>query len=261
MDPFSTLLTLISPRAVDSKIVTGQGPWSITYENVVHTGFGLVLEGEAILNDLHLKTGDFLLLPPNPGFTMRHQQQQSFRLLGGYFDFEPAHADLLAHLLPAPIHIPQAQPHDALIELIAREANAHHPGRELILQRLVEILLIETLRNRSHVGLLRGLADPTIAPALTALHHTPAHPWTLAELADRCGLSRSSFCQHFTRTVGTPPKEYLISWRLALAKDLSQKGQKTLEEVAETVGYQSASALSTAFRRHYGHSPRHLTAR
>jgi AraC-like DNA-binding protein len=131
----------------------------------------------------------------------------------------------------------------------------------LILERLVEVLLVEALRIRPaeaatrEKGLLAGLADPDLARALRRMHADVAHRWTVAELGRVAGMSRAVFAERFTRTVGMPPMEYLLEWRIAIAKDVLLREHTPLAEVAEMIGYQSASAFSVAFSRHAGCSP------
>ena len=129
-----------------------------------------------------------------------------------------------------------------------------------MLARLVELLLIEALRSKpadnAPPGLLRGIADARMAAAMRHIHGDPARSWTVAQLAKKVALSRSAFFERFTRTVGLPPMEYLLAWRMALAKDLLRRDDDLgLAEVAERVGYGSASTFSTAFSRHVGQSP------
>jgi transcriptional regulator GlxA family with amidase domain len=125
----------------------------------------------------------------------------------------------------------------------------------------VEVLLIEALRSTTRgdapPGLLRGLADARLAPALRQMHGELARPWTVAQLAKTAALSRSAFFDRFTRTVGIPPMEYLLAWRMAVAKDLLRRHDPAIAEVAERVGYGSASTFSTAFSRHVGIPPSH----
>jgi AraC-like DNA-binding protein len=103
--------------------------------------------------------------------------------------------------------------------------------------------------------LLRGLADTRIAAALRVMHGDPERSWTVDEVAQKAGLSRSAFFERFTRIVGLRPMEYLVAWRMALAKDLLRSRKMALDEVARRVGYGSASTFSTAFSRHVGQSP------
>ena len=129
-----------------------------------------------------------------------------------------------------------------------------------MLTRLVEVLLIEALRltqgEDTPPGLLRGLADVRVAPAIRSMHGQLARSWTVAQLARTAGLSRSAFFERFMRTVGRTPMEYLQAWRMAVAKDLLRRHDLRLDEVAERVGYGSASTFSTAFSRQVGQSPR-----
>jgi AraC-like DNA-binding protein len=133
-----------------------------------------------------------------------------------------------------------------------------------VLTRLVELLLIEALRAApsAHAppGLLRGLADATLAPAIRHMHDHVSRSWTVGQLARTAALSRSTFCERFTRTVGLPPMEYLLGWRMAVAKDLLRRGDLAIGEVAERVGYGAASTFSTAFSRHVGVPPSRYAA-
>jgi transcriptional regulator GlxA family with amidase domain len=166
-----------------------------------------------------------------------------------------------------PVHGPCAgrlHPHGAerlstLVRLVGDESSARRSGRDLVLTRLVEVLLIEALRSTpgedAPPGLLRGLADARLALALRQMHADPARSWTVAQLAKKAALSRSAFFDRFTRAVGLPPMEYLLAWRMAVAKDLLRRHDYGIAEVAERVGYGSASTFSTAFSRHVGQPP------
>jgi len=146
-----------------------------------------------------------------------------------------------------------------LIRLVADEARATRPGREVVLERLLEVLLIEAFRASGGIaappGLLRGLSDPHLAVALRVLHADPAPPWTVAELARAAGLSRSAFFARFEREVGRAPMAYLTGWRMSLAKDRLRRGEGSLTEIGAALGYGSASAFNTAFAREVGQPP------
>jgi transcriptional regulator GlxA family with amidase domain len=123
----------------------------------------------------------------------------------------------------------------------------------------VDLLLIEALRStqgeEAPPGLLRGLSDARLAVAIRQMHGNPAQAWTVAQLAKEAALSRSAFFDRFTRAVGLPPMEYLLGWRMAVAKDLLRREDLGLAAVAERVGYSSASTFSTAFSRYVGQPP------
>jgi AraC-like DNA-binding protein len=291
-DPLAAIISLLRPQTVLSKIVSGSGKWSVCYQRYDDPAFCLVLDGSCFLKPegvgvLELREGDFVLLPETPGFTMasdlalrptpvapmqarevRHGTRSgpaTMRMLGGYFRFDRANAALLVKLLPPVVHIRRDEPGAArvrrIVELIGEEAEAHRPARDLILERLVEVLLLEALRYlpasaaKQEQGLLAGLSDAALARPLRGIHVDVARRWTVAELARSAGMSRAVFAERFARTVGMPPMQYLLEWRMALAKDMLRRERPPLAEVAERVGYQSASAFSTAFARLAGCSP------
>ena len=289
-DPLSEVIALLQPRTVFSKRISGAGRWGVRYSEYGQPSFCAVLEGRCLLAvdghpALTLEVGDFVLLPATPGFTLsgfepvtperidpkvtasptgevRHGTRggrPDVRLLGGYFVFDSPDAALLVSLLPAVLHVRGANRLTVLVRLVGEESGERKPGRDLVLTRLVEVLLIEALRSASgeHAppGLLRGLADPRLAPAIRLMHDRLGHSWTVEQLAKRAALSRSAFYERFTRIVGVTPMEYLLAWRMAIAKNLLRHHDVGLAEVAERVGYGSASTFSTAFSRHVGQPP------
>jgi AraC-like DNA-binding protein len=289
-DPLTEIITLLQPRTVYAKRISGAGRWGVRYSSFDQPSFAAVLEGSCRLavdgqRALTLEAGDFVLLPATPGFTMsgferveperidpkrasastaevRHGTRggrPDVRLLGGYFAFDsPDHA-LLVSLLPVLFHVRGVDRLTTLVRLVADESSERRSGRELVLSRLVEVLLIEALRSMpgedTPPGLLRGLADQRLAPALRQMHAQLGRSWTVPQLAKIAALSRSTFFERFTRNVGLSPMEYLLAWRMAVAKDLLRRHQLGIDEVAERVGYASASTFSTAFSRHVGDPP------
>jgi len=144
------------------------------------------------------------------------------------------------------------------VRFVDEEAIESKPGRDLNLARFVEVLLIEALRTMpsgdAPPGLLHALADPRLAPAIRQMHNHIARSWTVAALAKASASSRSAFFERFTRMVGVPPTDYLLRWRMAVAKR-RLRTENAVAEVAECVGYGSASTFSTAFSRHVGQAP------
>jgi AraC-like DNA-binding protein len=297
MDPLSSLVALMRPQTTVSKVVSGSGRWGARYPHSGIPGFGVVVTGKCHFQadggePVELTEGDFILLPTGPGFVIasdpcaeRDQMETcrttadlaethygpstgkpDFQLLGGYFGFSEPNSEVLTQMLPVQIHIKcgdnTARRIADTISSLRSEVLDQRPGRDLIIRRLVEVMLIEALRYRpgeseasARVGLLNGLADDRLGRALTSLHANVAHPWTVASLADEARLSRTAFSERFTRLVGMPPMTYLIKWRMAVAKDILRRERLPQEIVAATVGYQSASAFSTAFRREVGQAP------
>ncbi|GAA2435917.1 AraC family transcriptional regulator [Streptomyces macrosporus] len=150
----------------------------------------------------------------------------------------------------------------ALVPLLGEEIARAEPGQEAVLDRLLDLLLTGVVRSwlaRPEAGAPpwhRAHGDPVVGRALRLLHDDPAHPWTVAELAARVGVSRAALARRFTALVGRPPMTYLTDRRLSLAADLLRGTDATIGAVARQVGYGSAFALSTAFRRVHGVSPR-----
>ena len=149
-----------------------------------------------------------------------------------------------------------------LVGFLADEIVKDEPGQEAVLDRLLDLLLVAVLRawfarpDAGTPGWFRANGDPVVGPALRLLHHEPARPWTVAALAAETGVSRAALARRFTELVGEPPMAFLAGWRLALAADLLRDRQTTLAAVARQVGYGSPYALSTAFKRVRGVSPR-----
>jgi len=165
---------------------------------------------------------------------------------------------LLLTLLPKLVHIRGDVRLSALVHLVIDESRSQRPGREVVLERLLEVLLIEALRSSNNAvtspGLMRGLADIRLANAIRRIHESPEAPWTVALLAKESALSRSTFFERFSAAVGVTPMDYLLSWRMALARNFLDR-RKAIAEVAALVGYSSSSTFTVAFTRHTGMPP------
>lgn len=149
---------------------------------------------------------------------------------------------------------------DALLDLMFDEAFHEHPGRQGVLDRLCEVLMVRLLRHCMARGLtqggtLAGLGDARLGPVLAALHESPQLEWDLLGMAQRAGMSRARFAVRFREVTGATPADYLAGWRILTAQRLLTRGE-TIKQVAQAVGYGSASALSRAFVRKLGVAPR-----
>ncbi|MGP4090673.1 AraC family transcriptional regulator [Streptomyces sp. KR55] len=165
--------------------------------------------------------------------------------------------DALPPLLSLPTDVWRCPLTPLLMEEIVRD----EPGQEVVLDRLLDLLVIAALRawfsrpEAEAPAWYRALADPVVGRVLRLVQNDPAHPWTVASLAAKAGVSRAALARRFTDLVGEPPMSYLTGWRLALAADRLRDSDDTLEAIARQVGYGSAFALSNAFKRVYGVSP------
>ncbi|OSQ39583.1 AraC family transcriptional regulator [Thalassospira mesophila] len=289
-DPLAEIVTLLQPQAPFSKLVRSSGAWRVRRTNVDQVYYCLILTGQACLEvngkpPLTLKQGDFALIPEAYSFAMSsvtpkpdddletvpaQQDDGTYRLgdpngpvdtqqLIGFCVFGAPDASLLVSLLPDVIVIRGQSRIRTLAKLVGDEARANRPARDILLERLLEALLIETLRSvpetTASPGLLKGLSDERLNIALRCMHAKPDQNWSVAELAKQAGLSRSAFFVRFNKTVGIAPMDYLLQWRMTLAKQMLRQTKCGVAEVASKVGYGSASAFSVAFSRHTGFPP------
>jgi AraC-like DNA-binding protein len=187
-------------------------------------------------------------------------------MLMGCYQVRGEVSQRLLAALPELIHLRAGTLDTPLVPLLAEEITRDEPGQAAVLDRLFDLLLVAVLRawladqqsgqRPMQAGWYGAQGDVVVGPALRLIHDDPAHPWTVAELAARVGISRAALARRFTDRVGEPPMTYLTAWRLALAADRLLEPRATIETVARDVGYSSAFALSAAFKRERGISPR-----
>ncbi|WP_058972423.1 AraC family transcriptional regulator [Type-D symbiont of Plautia stali] len=290
IDPLAEMVSLLQPQAAFSKRARANGRWRVQRSETGQPFYCLVLEGRSQLkmkghDPIALEQGDFVLVPAAWEFCMtsaeppdidapetlpemlgpgefwigdRHQPAEVQTLIG-YCQFAAPDAGLIVSLLPQFMHIRGESRLATLVELVMDECRAQRPARHVVLERLLELLLIEALRSmplcNACPGVMRGLADERLASAIREMHANPAHAWTVAQLAKAAALSRSAFFVRFREAVGVAPMMYLLTWRMALAKNLLRGKNMAVAEVAERVGYRSASAFSVAFTRYVGQPP------
>ncbi|HTU67052.1 MAG TPA: AraC family transcriptional regulator [Steroidobacteraceae bacterium] len=177
-------------------------------------------------------------------------------------DFDSGNANPIAASLPPFVCLPLSSLHggEAVLGLLFAEAAAHYCGRQAMLDRLFEVVMIQVLRQlmesgQTRVGMLAGLSHPQLRKAITAMHDEPGREWSLDELSRVSGMSRSVFANGFRDTVGVTPGNYLQGWRIGLAQKALLAG-RSLKHIAQDVGYGSEAALSRAFKAQSGRSPR-----
>ncbi|MFZ6643240.1 AraC family transcriptional regulator [Undibacterium sp. TC4M20W] len=198
--------------------------------------------------------------------------------LGGFFEFSGRHASILLGVLPTIVHIRKESDKNTLrqsMEQIMQELREPQPGGTLIAQYLSSLMLVQALRlflfERAEAssatgstdigaGWIYALADKQIGGAMSAMHENPAHKWTIQSLASRSCMSRSTFAMKFKNLVGESPMDYLTRWRMLLAGDRLLNSDDTISVIAPSLGYQSESAFSTAFKRVMQCSPREYKA-
>ncbi|WP_044874747.1 AraC family transcriptional regulator [Pseudomonas sp. LFM046] len=266
MDRLSTLLSQFGVRA--SLFHSGKLCGAATYDGADQRGhIHLLQEGRLSLRgprgaDL-LLTQPSLIFLPRPS---RHQlipgEPEGARLLCASMAFDGGAGNPLSASLPDLLVLPLDELPllaDTLRWLFS-EAAGGHCGREAVLDRLFELLIILLLRHlldsrELNTGMMAGLADSRLARSLVRMHEAPRHAWSVAELATESNMSRTAYAEHFRSVIGQTPAEYLLSWRISLAQKRLREG-RPIALIADEVGYESPSALARAFRRKTGCSPR-----
>ncbi|NYF77860.1 AraC family transcriptional regulator [Granulicella arctica] len=296
MDPLSDVLSLLKLRSYMCGGFDTAGEWSVRFgEHKGIKCYALVsgqcwLSVDGVPDPVRLEAGDCFLLPRGWPFCLTsdltltpvdayalcqfplngairslHGGGDCFSV-GGHFALTGKHADILLGMLPPIVHIRKESDKAVMrwsLEQMMQELREPRPGGFLIAQQLAHMILIQALRlhlaegMNGGVGWLFALADEQMSAAITCMHDDPAHRWSLQELAERVGMSRSTFALKFKQTVGTSPMEYLTRWRMLLAGDkLTNFSGDSISVVARSLGYESESAFSTAFKRVMGCSPR-----
>jgi AraC-like DNA-binding protein len=295
MDPLSDVLSLLKPHTYAAGGFELGGDWSIQFNAHSGIKCYALVSGTCLLaidgvaEPVRLNTGDCVLLPngrpfrlakyldlkPVPFFELRagawHGGMAMLNgggdtiILGGHFAFTGAHADILLGAMPTVVHLRDDVDKVGLrwaLERMRHELVEAQPGSALIAQHLAHMMLVQALRlyladgAGQSVGWLFALADPQMAAAIGAVHAEPGARWSLQGLAKRAGMSRSKFAERFKAAVGSSPMDYLTRWRMLLAGDRLASGIEPVSVIALSLGYESESAFSTAFKRVMGCAPR-----
>ena len=208
-------------------------------------------------------TGDLVLLARGPRELQVSAVDGRAELVVCCFWFDPDSMRNMLFALPSVIHLPNDAAREWLapvIQFLLAESNDFQPGSALMVSRLIDLVVIRTLRTWVHRGgvssWLGGLADVRISRALKAIHDSPRQTLTIDALADVAGMSRSNFSERFTALVGMPPLRYRNEWRLTLARDMLTRRDQRVGEVGLAVGYESEAAFSRAYKAFFGHAPR-----
>jgi AraC-like DNA-binding protein len=282
---------------------TIRGRWGLAFDAVPGLAVHAIVEGEVHL----LTTGDTLRLLPGDIVLVRggldhrlasspdayclpladflvesrvHGSPRRFvsgdsgepaKFFCGAYIFEGDICDRLLQLLPDTVRLRPAAG-SALrttMDLLAREMLRDDPGQQTLLDRLLDVALVQVLREHFAAqgadapAWFRASGDPQIGPVLRAVHDDPGRRWTVEELAAEATLSRAAFARRFTAQLGIAPLAYLTGWRMALARERLRDSDDSIAVVAETLGYASEFSFAAAFKRHHGVAPGRwrLTAR
>lgn len=284
----------LAPRVAAEHCSPALGPAShlILYHYVVEGGFRIRVDGaegedlvigtgEVVLlprNDRHLMGSDLSLppvagsdiiqMPKNGGlFSIHHGGAGGrTRMVCGFLGCASAEGNPVISTLPALLKLNVEQGGAAewirsTFQYAAEEVSAGRPGSETVLAKLSELLFVEAVRRYAaalpdgQTGWLAGLREPHVSRALALLHRDIARRWTVDDLGNEIGLSRSALADRFIRLIGMPPMHYLANWRMQVAAQKLRSTRASLAQVAETVGYDSEAAFSRAFKKAFGAAP------
>lgn len=265
-------------------------PWGLRLPGTIQLAVHAVIQGRAWLwadgqeDALELRPGDLALVRGGPDhfiahepgaecvlpedFRARHAADEDERdprasvFLCGAYRFAGDIGAGLVNSLPPLLSIPARidDPIHGVVALLSRELAHVEPGRQTVLDRLLDVLVVLGMRtglesSASAPAWFRGASDPRLSRALQAMHGDTSKSWTVDELARMSNMSRASFARVFQEVLGDAPMRYLTDWRMTVARDLLRSQELPLIEVAERVGYSSLYAFATAFRRHHGQPP------
>jgi AraC-like DNA-binding protein len=295
MDPLSDVLSLLKPRSYSCGGFSWGEDLSVQFPHHEGIKCYAMVSGhcwlcvDGVPEPVLLTAGDCVLLPRGRPFRLATDPALTpidFRellvtahngtiaayndggdnfMVGGHFLLTGKHARILLGVLPPIVHIRTEADKAELrwyLERLRQELRDPQPGGSLVAQNLAYMMLVQALRLHlaeglnGGVGWLFALADKQISAAISAMHDDPAHRWTIQELGKRAGMSRTTFALRFKQTVGTSPMEYLTRWRMLVAGDRLTSSDDSISVIAPSLGYESESAFSTAFKRVMGSSPR-----
>lgn len=294
MDPLSEILSLLKPRSYITAGFDAGGSWGLLLDDlagrvkcyaVTRGSCWLSVEGAA---PVRLQTGDCFVLPSGrpailasdlgapaaragevlardrSGEVVTYNGGGDVFLVGARFEVGDGHAAMTLATLPPIIRVETSAEKARLrlyLDLMMEEMRLAEPGSQSVARNLSHMILAQALRlylanaPETDVGWFAALADPRLGHAIRAMHADPARAWTLEALAQRAGMSRSSFAQHFRRRVGETPMAWLARWRMMRAGALLVEGRGTMAEIALSLGYASEHAFNTAFKRVMGQPP------
>lgn len=236
-------------------------------ENGISGHLHLVRQGTAEFlhedgTSIRVEEPALVFYPRGRSHLLRVPPGKSASLLCADITFGDGAANPLLRVLPECLHLPLAAVPglEATLEFLFREAGQQGPGRDLVLDRLCDILLVQLMRREFDIGglspgLLAALADRHLSAALAAIHDRPHEAWTLETLALEAGMSRAAFAEYFRTVMKVPPGEYLAGWRMALACRLLREGLP-VKLVSARAGFTSPSTFTRAFAARMGDSPR-----
>ncbi|MCX7554158.1 AraC family transcriptional regulator [Marinicella sp. S1101] len=251
-------------------------PWGVESSHPGLSSFHVIAYGNCELHIegkpvIHLSAGDLIFFARNTPHRLINPNEEaeiSTTLICGKLSFDNNNNPILLGLPPY-LHIKANQMDEqpwlkTLFQQIVSEAESQSEGRQLVLDKLAEILFIYIVRyylatdlydNTNKSGLLKGLSNPAIARSLLAFHTAMDKPWTLDSLAEAALISRSKFASLFNQLLAITPLKYMTYWRMQQAKHLLENTDDSIYLVALSCGYRSEASFIKVFKKHFGNTP------
>ncbi|RDJ02718.1 AraC family transcriptional regulator [Rhizobium grahamii] len=295
MDPLSDIFSSLRIRKAKFTTLDATAPWGVVSNGDPSIKFVLVVRGSGVLTTrgnpepVALRAGDvFIMFGDEPYRVYDHERSRiedcldvealregnriqfggggtTTTFISGFFEIERLDVRPLLNVLPKLLHLRSEQNRSrafqAVLELLAAEADSPGLGSDAVVRRLFELLFVHAIRAYSQqwgtakTGWLAAVADKNLALAIEAMHADPQTPWTVDRLAQEAGMSRSAFAARFKDVVGQAPLAYLTEWRIYQAARLIEANASRISVIARRVGYQSEAAFTKAFRKVLGHAP------
>jgi AraC-like DNA-binding protein len=295
LDPLSDIFSSLRIRKAKFTTLDATAPWGVVSNGDPSIKFVLVVRGSGVLTTrenpepVALRAGDvFIMFGDEPYRVFDHERSRiedcvdvealregnriqfggggsTTTFISGFFDVDSLDARPLLSVLPKLLHLKSEQNRsrafEAVLELLAAEAESPGLGSEAVVRRLFELLFVHAIRAYSNqlgtarTGWLAAVADKNLSLAIEAMHDVPQIPWTVERLAQKAGMSRSAFAARFKDVVGQAPLAYLTEWRIYQAARLIEANASTISVIGRRVGYQSEAAFTKAFRKVLGHAP------
>lgn len=289
MDALSNILRLLNLRASVYFHSSFCGSWSIDGDNDYRATFHLIARGNCWLHmpDLDrtivLRGGDLIVFPRDTRHSISSSQspeeasmapspplqpetdEPATSLICGYFDFGSPQANPILDAMPDLIHIKNEDPArtsmlDTVLRFITTETESAQPGADVIVDKLSEVLFIHVIRAYMQqtgikTGLLAALSDSKLGNAIRLIHEDPAYHWSVSNLAEKAGMSRSAFANHFQAVAGITPMQYVTNWRMQTAFEQLRTTKDSVALIAEHSGYQTEASFRKAFKKQIGIGP------
>jgi len=278
MDALSDVLRLLNLRASVYFHNTFCASWALNSTDDYISTFHLIARGSCKLNipslntQISLKSGDLIILPRNTPHSIKEDftvedtnNNRSTSLICGYFDFQQQPRNPVLEALPDFVHIKsedmiESSLLDDVLRFMSYETDSSLPGADVIVDKLSEVLFIYAIRTHLqqsdiNAGYLTLLIDSKLSNVIKQIHDNPGHHWSVSNLADLAGMSRSSFANYFQEISTLTPMQYVTSYRMHFSCKALEESTQSVAQIAEHAGYTTEASFRKAFKNYFDITP------